>query len=200
MISKLGLTQRDRRTLTVGLCAVASLFTIARGVPALRSWETDRTAEAQSAGQQLTTLRSGLRVLSVLRDTLRARQAHVVALDSCLLFGASPSAIAADLASALEDLADDNALKITAMQLRSDTVVREGLARVEVRITGITDVTGLAGFLRAVEADATPLVVRDLSVSQPEPTASGAKPEALRIDMLVASIGTIKSGKPEPQR
>jgi type II secretion system (T2SS) protein M len=200
MISKLGLSQRDRRTLAVGLCAVASLFTIARGVPALHSWEADRTAEAQSAGQQLAALRRGLRILSVLRDTLRSRQARVVALDSSLLFGASPSAIAADLASALEDLADDNALKVTAMQLRSDTVVRAGLARVEVRITGITDVTGLAGFLRAVEADATPLVVRDLSVSQPEPTAGDAKPEALRVDMLVASIGTVKSGKVEAQR
>lgn len=200
MISKLGLSQRDRRTLAVGLCAVASLFTIARGVPALRSWEADRTAEAQSAGQQLAALRSGLEILSTLRDTLRARQARAVALDSSLLFGASPSAIAADLASALDDLADHNALKVTAMQLRSDTVVTAGLVRVEVRITGITDVTGLAGFLRAVEADATPLVVRDLSVSQPEPTASDAKPEALRVDMLVASISTIKSGKPEAQR
>jgi hypothetical protein len=200
MISKLGLSQRDRRTLVVGLCAVASLLTIARGVPALRSWEADRTAEGQSAGQQLAALRSGLRILPALRDTLRARQARLVALDSGLLFGASPSAIAADLASALEDLADDNALKVTAMQLRSDTVAIAGLARVEVRITGITDVTGLAGFLRAVESDATPLVVRDLSVSQPEPTASDAKPEALRVDMLVASIGTIKPGKPEAQR
>jgi hypothetical protein len=145
-------------------------------------------------------LRSGLSILSILRDTLRARRARVLALDSSLLFGATPSAIAADLASALENLADDNALKVTAMQLRSDTVVTAGLARVEVRITGITDVTGLAGFLRAVEAGVIPLVVRDLSVSQPEPAASDAKLEALRVDMLVASIGEIKSGKPEAQR
>jgi hypothetical protein len=197
MISKLGLSRRDRRTLAGGLCAMALLLTIARGLPALCSWEADRTAEAHSAGQQLVSLRSGLSILSVLRDTLRARRARVVALDSTLLFGASPSAIAADLALALENLADDNALKVTAMQLRSDTVVTAGLARVEVRITGITDVTGLAGFVRAVEAGAIPLVVRDLSVSQPEPAASDAKPEALRVEVLVASIGEIKSGKPE---
>jgi hypothetical protein len=200
MISKLGLSRRDRRTLGVGVCAMASLLTIARGLPALRSWEGGRTAEAQSAVQQLASLRSGLSILSILRDTLRARRARVLALDSSLLFGATPSAIAADLASALENLADDNALKVTAMQLRSDTVVTAGLARVEVRITGITDVTGLAGFLRAVEAGVIPLVVRDLSVSQPEPAASDAKLEALRVDMLVASIGEIKSGKPEAQR
>jgi hypothetical protein len=131
------------------------------------------------------------------RDSVRARQARLVALDSSLLFGASPSAIAADLASVLEDLADDNASKVTAMQLRADTVATAGLARVEVRITGIADVAGLAGFLHAIEADATPLVVRDLSVSQPEPTAGDAKAEALRVDMLVAGIGTIRPDKPE---
>jgi hypothetical protein len=200
MISKLGLSQRDRRTLVVGLGAVSSLFTIARGVPALRSWEADRKAEAQSARQQVDALRDGLRILPALRDSVRARQARLVALDSSLLAGASPSAIAADLASTLEDLADDNALKVTAMQLHSDSVAAAGIARVEVRITGVTDVTGLAGFLRAVEGGATPLVVRDLSVSQPEPTGSDAKAEVLRVDMLVASIGTIKTEKPEARR
>jgi hypothetical protein len=200
MIAKLGLSQRDRRTLVVGLGVVASLLAIARGLPALRSWEADRTAEAQATAQQLAALRDGLRMLPALRDSVRARQARLAALDSSLLFGASPSAIAADLASTLEDLADDNTLKVTAMQLHADSVATAGLARVEVRITGITDVTGLAGFLRAVEGNATPLVVRDLSVSQPEPTASDAKAEALRVDMLVASIGAIRPAQAEARR
>jgi hypothetical protein len=200
MIVKLGLSQRDRRTLVAGLIAVTSLFTIARGVPALRSWESDRTAEAQAAGRQLAALRSGLGILPALRDSLRTRQARLAALDSTLLVGASSSAIAADLASTLENLADDNALKVTAMQLHADSAATAGLARVEVRVTGITDVTGLAGFLRAVEGNTTPLVVRDLSVSQPEPTASDAKPEALRVDVLVAGIGTIKAAAPEVRR
>ena len=60
-------------------------------------------------------------------------------------------------------------------------------------MTGVTDITGLAGFLRVVESGETPLVVRELSVSQPEPAAGDAKPEALRIEVLVASIGSIKS-------
>jgi len=200
MIAKLGLSQRDRRTLVVGSTVVGSLFAVARGLPALRAWDADRRAEAQAAGRQLETLRGGLRSLPALRDSLRARRGRLAALDSVLLSGASPSAIAAGLASALEDLADENALRVTALQLHSDTAATAGLARVEVRVTGITDVTGLAGFLHAVEGGATPLVVRELSVSQAEPGASEAKPEALRVDMLVASIGTIRSLKREAPR
>ncbi len=200
MTSRLDMSRRDRRTLVVGLCAVASLITLARGVPALRSWETDRRSEARAAGEQVATLRGGLRTLAALRDSLGARKHRLAALDSSLLFGASPPAIAAELASTVEDLADDNAIKVTAMQLRADSVATSGLARVDVRITGITDISGLAAFLHAVEEDAMPLVVRALSVSQPDPTASDAKPEALRVDVLIASIGTIKTVGREVRR
>jgi hypothetical protein len=193
MSSKLGLSARDRRTLTIGSFAITSLVVVARGIPALRSWDADRKAEAYSAAQQLASLRDGLVMLPTLRDSLRVRRARLAALESDLLFGASPSAIAANLASELEDLADDNAVKVTALQLRADTVAIGGLAHVDVRLTGIADVYGLAGFLRAAESDSTLLVVRDLSVSQAEPTAADGRPEALRVDMLVAAIGTMKN-------
>jgi type II secretion system (T2SS) protein M len=200
MIATLGLNQRDRRTLVVGFGIVLSLVSLARGVPALRSWDADRRTEAQSAARQVAALRDGLKILPALHDSLRARDGRLVALDSSLLSGASPSAVAANLASALEDLADDNALKITAMQLHADTAATERIASVAVRINGIADVTGFAGFLRAVEGNTTPMVVRALNVSQPEPIASDTKAEALHVDILVASIGTIKRQSTEVRR
>src|SRR5215211_2950642 len=193
MIAKLGLSPRDRRTLVVGSCTVLSLITVAKGLPALRAWETQRAGEAEAAAEQLTSLREGLRVLPALYDSLRVRRLRLAALDSVLVFGESPSAVSARLAAKLEELADDNSIMVTALQLRSDSVVTNGLARIEVRVAGVTDITGLGGFLRAVEGNVTPLVVRDLSVSQQEPTAADSKPEALRIDLLIASVGWIKS-------
>jgi hypothetical protein len=77
------------------------------------------------------------------------------------------------------------------MQLRADSVVTGRLARVGVRLSGMADVVGLAGFLRAVESGAMPLVVVDLTVSQPDPAASDTKPEILRIEVSVASIGLV---------
>jgi hypothetical protein len=167
--------------------------TFARGMPALRSWETKQATAASSAMDDLGRLRGGLRALPEIRDTLRARRRRLVALDSTLLNGMSPSSIAAALASVLESLAEDNAIKITALQLSADSVVIDGLARVAVRVSGVSDVTGVVGFLRGVEGGTIPLVVRDLSVSQPEPAAPESKPEALRVDVLVAGIGSLKS-------
>jgi hypothetical protein len=190
---QLGLSQRDRRTLALGSVCVASLFTVARGMPALRDWENGHLAAAQTAAQQAATVRAGLRLLPALRDSVRARKHRLTAIDSVLPSGESPSAIAAVVASTLESIADDNAFKITAMQLHADTVPTAGLTRVQVRVTGITDVTGLAGFLHEVERGDTLLTVREMSVSQSEPSAGSAKPEMLRVDLLVAGIGVIKT-------
>jgi hypothetical protein len=112
-------------------------------------------------------------------------------MDSVLIKGASPAAAAAALASSVGDVADENSFKVTSLQLRSDSAATAGLARVYVRLTGVADVTGLAGFLRSIEGSATPMAVRDLTVSQPEPAGSDAKPEMLRIDLLVESIGVM---------
>jgi Type II secretion system (T2SS), protein M subtype b len=191
----LGLTQRDKRTLAIGLSAVTLLVTFARGVPALRSWESKQFAAASSAANELAHLRDGSRELPEIRDSLHARNLRLAALDSVLLRGASPASIAAALASVIEEFAGANAIKVTTLQLRSDSAATLGLANVAVRLSGVTDVAGLAGFLRAVESDAMPLIVRELTVSQPEPTASDSKPETLRIDVTVASIGEVRDAR-----
>ena len=197
MIGNVGLSQRDRRTLVLGVCIISLLVFGARGLPALRAWEANRLAEARTAAEQLARLRAGRSMLPELRASLRAARERLASLDSTLLSGANPPAIAARLASMLEDFADENAVRITALQLRSDSLTKGQLARVAVRLTGITDVAGLAGLLRAVEGDATPLVVEELSVSQGEPAAPETKPEMLRLDVLVGAIGLVRAeGRP----
>jgi hypothetical protein len=193
MTSISALSQRDRRTLAAGAIIVSLLFLFARGLPALKRWELDQVSKASAAANGLSLLRVARASFTTLRDTVAARRKRVAALDSTLLSGASTSELAAALASRLGEIADDNAVKVTALQLRPDTIVSAGLARVEVRLTGITDVAGLAGLIRAVEGQETPLVVKDLTVSQPEPAGSDSKPEALRIDVLIAGLGSIRS-------
>lgn len=192
MSATLGLNDRDRRTLVRGGSAIVFLFVLARGIPAWRQWDAERSTEAGTAAQHLVEVQGGIESLARLRDSLAVRRARLVALDSVLVIGASPDAVAAGLASLLGDLADDNAVRVSAMQLHSDSIAKAGLARAEVRVTGVTDVEGLAGLLHAIEGAATPLRVRDLSVTQQEPGAPAAKPEALRIDLLVETIGTVR--------
>lgn len=189
----LAISRRDQRTLGAGAFTIAMLVVVSRGIPAIRTWDAERVREARETATQLASIRMGRRQGSALRDSLAARRARLASIDSTLLAGASASAVAAALAATLEDLSDRNAIKVTALQIRADSVVRGGIARAEVRLSGITDVTGLAGFLAAVEAGPTPVVVRELDVSQPEPTAADNKPEALRIDVLVSGVGLVKA-------
>lgn len=194
------ISRRDQRTLGVGAFTIAVLIVVSRGIPAIRTWDAERVREARETASQLASIRIGRQKASALRDSLAARRARLASIDSTLGTGTSTSAVAAALASTLEELSDRNAIKVTALQIRADSVARGGLARVEVRLSGITDVTGLAGFLAAVEAGPTPVVVRELDVSQPEPAAADNKPEALRIDVLVSGIGLVRADGPVGRR
>jgi hypothetical protein len=187
----LRISRRDQRTLGAGVITIASLIVVARGIPAIRAWEADRLREAREAATQLAAARVGRRHLSALRDSLAARRARLASIDSTLFSGASTSAVASALASTLEDLSDHNAVKVTSLQIRADSVPRDRMTRVDVRLSGITDVVGLTGLLQAVEGGTMPLVIRELDVSQPEPTAADSRPEALRIDVLVSGVGLV---------
>jgi len=192
MTSGIGLSPRDRRTLVIGAGAVVGLVLIARGLPALRTWESGRLSEAQTMTGQLAAVRSGIVGLPALRDSLAARRFRLATLDSAMPAGSSPAALAAAVAAAVEAIADDISLKVVALQLRADSAAVDGQARTEIRVTGVADIVGLAAFLREVEAGPVPLVVKELGVSQSAPAADSTKPEALRVDLLIMAIGSVE--------
>lgn len=188
---RIGLSARDRRTAIFGVTSVALLIGLSRGLPALRAWEHGTVAEATEVVARAAAARTSVRMLPVLRDSLRARRSRLDVIDSTLLSGASAAAAAAQLASLLDHLAMSARLAVTAMQLRADSAAPGSIVRVAVRVMGTSDVRGLAAFLRAIEGNETPLAVRELNVSQPEPAAPDSKPEALRIDVLVEAVARI---------
>lgn len=189
------MTARDRKTAIFGAIAMMLLVAIGRGVPVLREWQTRAIADATDVTRQIASAREAATTLPALRDSLHARRTRLAALDSVLLRGASSSAAAAELASLVDDLAADSRLRVTAMQLRADSAPPGSLAQVGVRLTGIADVTGMSAFLHAVESDDTPLVVRELGVTQSEPTAPDSRVEALRVDVLVVGLARIAPPK-----
>ena len=189
---ELGISNRDRRTLVVGVVAIVGLFATARGVPAAVEWERREVVAATLLRQQLATATLRSTRLNAYRDTLVSRQTTLSGFDSVMLSGASPAAAASALASELDDLADSVGLRITGMQLRADSSATSSLLEVAVRLVGVTDVVGLASFLRAIDGGATPLAVRELAVAQPDPGAAASKAEALRIDVLVAGLARLR--------
>ena len=189
----LALSARDRRTLAMGAGAITALLSVARGLPALRSWNAAQRSYASQTARELRALQEGMAALPALRDSLAARRRRLSALDSEMLAGASIAELSAAVATRIEAMADEHSLKVTALQLRSDSVPIDGLARAHVRLTAVADVEGFAGFLRGIEGGAAPLVVEELGVSQPDPAADSLKPEMLRVDLLVAALGAVAS-------
>ena len=190
------MSSRDRRALVGGGLAISLLFVVARGVPAAARWERRRMADAARAGQQLAASSVDPDRLREARDSLSARRARLIAIDSALPSATSASAAVAALASMLEDLADSSSVHVAALQLRSDSLVSGGTLEVSVRLNGIGDVTGIAGFLRSIAGARTPLAVRDLTITSPEPTAPGTKAEALRFDVLVVGLSRAAGMRP----
>lgn len=193
MTASLGISDRDRRTLLVGATAVCALLVISRGIPALQRWNELQTSQATAIADVVSRTRSGAATSRSLRDSLAARRALFASLDSSLIIGPTTSSVAAGLSSILEQLAEQNSVRVSTLQMRGDSVPVDGLIRTSVRLTGTTDVAGLAGFLRAVEGGDALLVVRELTVTQPEPAASDAKPEALRVDVVVEALGAVRA-------
>jgi len=183
-----GLSARDRRTLTVGALAVGSLFALGRGLPGLLQWQETQLRRATIVMGELDSARVASRDVPLLRDSLVATRMRLMALDSTILSGPTPSAAAATLAAVLGDMASDAAVKVSAMQLNADSVASNSLAQVGVRMTAIADVYGLMALLRAIEGGDTLLVVREIAVNQPEPAAPANKQESLRVEVSVAAL------------
>ena len=192
---QLGLSERDRRTLIVGGSVIGALFALGRGVPALLAWQNTQLASAASTALELAVARDGVRRLPSLRDSVRVRSARVAAIDSIMLSGITASAAAADLASSLEAMAEEAAVKVSAMQLHADSAVAGTLAHVGVRVTATADVYGLFALLRAIEGGQVLLVVRESGVTQPEPAAPSSQPESLRLELLVVGLARIAASQ-----
>jgi len=192
---QLGFSAKDRRTAVFGVVVVGSLFGFSRGLPALREWEKTRVADAAELAAKASSARANVRMLRTMRDSLSARKQRLAATDSAMLSGTSAAAAAADLASTLDEIATSSRVKIVSMQLRADSAAAGALTKVAVRVSGTTDVTGLAAFLRSVEANDSPLAVRELTVSQSDPAAPPGKPEALHVDVVVEALARILAAR-----
>jgi hypothetical protein len=183
---------RDRRLLVAGGVVVGTLIVVARGIPALRSWESQKFDEAAATAADLAMARDARRALPALRESLAIRRARLASLDSTLLSGQSAAAAAANLTAAVEQFAVDAGVKVNALQIVADSALSGSVAHVRLRITGVADVQGLSAFLRMVEGGDTALVVRELVVAQPDAAGPSSRPEALRIELLIEGIGIIR--------
>lgn len=188
MSISLAMSARDRRTLIAGVAVMLSIVLIGRGLPALQRWQSDREAAALQSMRMVAIAFRSIRQLPMLRRSVAARVRRLSLADSTLLHGDSPAAAAAELASVLSDIADENDVEVAALSMHADSGFRSDFARASVRLSGTTDVQGLAAMLHDIEAGSHLLAVRELVVGQPDAGAPDTRPEALHVELLIDGL------------
>ncbi len=188
-------TARDRKLLAIGACVIVPLLAARYALPAARDWIDVRTAAASERLRSAAAAGEEARLYAPMRDSLAARRRRRAAYDSMFVAARSASEAGAALANALGDLADNSAVRIVSIQVRPDTGSASAgtatLSRVSIRATGVADVSGLTALLRDVEGGNTLMAIRELTVTQPEPTLPDSKAETLRFDLVVEALAII---------
>jgi hypothetical protein len=191
-LPQLSMSARDRRALVVGVIVIGGGNGAVFGLPVLRQWEATQREAAASAAHDLTLAESARRALGAFRDSLRARQSRLAQLDRSLIEAPTAAEAGAALSSLAADIADSSSVRVTSIQIRVDTVVRNGFGVVSVRLIGVGDVLGVATLVRSIEDCPTLLSIREIAVTQPEPGAPENRPEALRLDLVIEALARVR--------
>jgi Type II secretion system (T2SS), protein M subtype b len=182
------LSKHDRRVLLVGLVCIAALLLASRGIPAWRSWQSEKRAAASKLASEVARSERSVRMRRALADSLERRGARLLALAPALLNGETPAAAAGTLAGLISGAAATSGVRLGAVQVRPAATAPGAFARVAVRANAIGDVRGLVELLATLERGPTMLVVRELAVAQPEPATPAEAAEALRFEFVVEGL------------
>lgn len=193
------ISSRDRRTLALGGLVIGTIVMMSCGLPIWREWDARTRTDAHELSAELSILERDLSRLTALGDSARVRSGRADALRDRLIEGETVSAAGAALATTVTDLADDLGIKVSAVQIRPDSVFRANHARVAVRLTASGDVIHLTDLLTALETGTLLLAVRELSISPSDAFAPDAQPEVLRFQLLVEGLA-VRHPKPVAAR
>ena len=186
MISPLG--PRDRRVLAIGLIACTALVGGARGLPAVLRWTRETRATAVQRGVAAAQADRSVVTATTTRDSLAAQYARYLALAPRLLEGETTAGAGGSLASLVTGAAATSNVRLGSVQIRADTTKTGAFTPVSVRVDLTSDIQGLSTLLATLERGQVFLSVRELSISQPEPSAGDDRVEALRAELVVEGL------------
>jgi hypothetical protein len=179
---------RDRRALTIGAGLIAMVLLSSRGVPAMLAWQREKDRDSDARQEKLERAMAAMSRVSSVRDSIRARGARIVALAPALVAGDTPASASASLAELMSGAAALSNVKLGALQLHADTTSRDAFVRVGVHGEATGDVTGVMSMLASLESGPTLLAVRELSITQPEPSAPADHMETLHVELTVEGL------------
>lgn len=192
------ISARERRVLLAGGGLIAALLLAVRGIPAWKRWDADARAGAAEQMQAAARAAADVRGLSVLEDSVTARQARLVALAPRVLDGATPAAAGATLASLVSGAAARSGVSLGTVQVLGDTAAQGTFARVAVHGDATGDLAGISALLARLEEGPELLAVREISITQPEPGGPADRAESLRLEFTVEGLALHRRPEPWP--
>lgn len=189
------ISDRDRRTLVVGVACILFMIFIVRVVPAKRRWDARAEARAMVLAHEVADARNLVAREKATRDALTARTRMLGRLNARLIHVDSKSAGEAALAALVSAAATSAGIKVDALALDADAAGGGSLRTVSVTGGATGDLQGLALFLTALERAPSRLAVRALSITQSDPTAPDTRAESLRFEFTVQAQVITASGR-----
>jgi hypothetical protein len=186
------LSDRDRRTLLVGVAVIAFLILLSRGIPAWRRWDANVRASAGEMATEAARAEQTVRLLPASLDSLETRRARFVAVGAGVLEGESPAASGAALASLVSGVAARAGVQLGSVQVQPDTASAGTFMRIGVRADATGDLPALTRMLAMLEGGPELLAVRELAITQPNPGGPAEQPEALRMEITVQGLALVR--------
>lgn len=188
----LPLASRDRRALVVGTALLVTIAAIARGVPALHRWTSSRAEIADLQRERLLVASGAAGRLVETRARLATVREDLTGSGSLLLTGSTVSEAGAALAEAVAAAAEEADVALGAVQLRGDSAAAGPLVPIGAQTSLTGDLTSVAMFLALLEVAPELLVLRELTIVQPEPAIASDRIESLRAELLVEGLHRVR--------
>ena len=181
------LSDRDRRTLMVGLGVMGALLLFGRGVPVLVVQTVVARGEARALANEVLHARA-----QIASRTTQLGLPSRATVDS-LLFEAPTvaglaSAAVQDLTAVLRDA------KVRPGQLRADTpdTTRSGLVRIAISLNGECDIEMCVSMIAGIEKTQPAFRIARVRVSASDVAAPAERAERLVFELLVDGLGMVR--------
>lgn len=190
------LRARDRRAVIAGMSIIGALIIVARGLPAIQ--QRDRNAETRLHEVAVSLSRERLLSAAVARYGRLKPERDSIAITQgpAALTSSTPAAGVASLASRVMGLARYVGAKVSTTTPHGDSVFTNGSAVIGLRVSMVVDGRALIDFLNAIESGPEVIVVRSLSIIQPEAGVEVEARRSLRVDLLLNALAKQADAKP----
>jgi hypothetical protein len=185
----LTLAERDKRALRLA-AAFCTLLLTTRVLPAVLSWRRGEMERARLEIAGVSSAREQSKHASLLRDSLAARQARLAAMDSAFIRPEGANAPGAELVEFLTDAAERTEVLVSSIRIESvsDSEAKATLGRVRVRASLSGDLAGIATLIAMVERPPRLFTVRELSITQRDPSTPHNKDESLEAEVAIEGL------------